>query len=64
MNSERERSILLTYLISNNNLTSQDRRLIEDFIPIREIFLEAAREKSITKGHISTLPLWWRDDLW
>ncbi|WDD35949.1 DUF1156 domain-containing protein (plasmid) [Nostoc sp. UHCC 0926] len=38
---------------------SQDRRLIEDFIPIREISLEAAREKSIRKGHISTLHLWW-----
>ena len=37
----------------------QDRRLIEDFIPIREISVEAAREKSIRKGHISTLHLWW-----
>jgi putative DNA methylase len=36
-----------------------DRRLIEDFIPIREISAEAAREKSIRKGHISTLHLWW-----
>ena len=36
-----------------------DRRLFEDFIPIREISLEAAREKSIRKGHISTLHLWW-----
>lgn len=36
-----------------------DRRLIEDFIPIREISVEAAREKSIRKGHISTLHLWW-----
>ncbi|MUG93087.1 DUF1156 domain-containing protein [Scytonema sp. UIC 10036] len=34
---------------------TNDRRLIEDFIPIREISLEAAREKSIRKGHISTL---------
>ena len=38
---------------------TNDRRLIEDFIPIREISLEAAREKSIRKGHISTLHLWW-----
>jgi len=38
---------------------STDRRLIEDFIPIREISAEAAREKSIRKGHISTLHLWW-----
>ncbi|MBW4558792.1 MAG: DUF1156 domain-containing protein [Trichormus sp. ATA11-4-KO1] len=36
-----------------------DRRLIEDFIPIREISIESAREKSIRKGHISTLHLWW-----
>lgn len=35
-----------------------DRRLIEDFIPIREISAQAAREKSIRKGHISTLHLW------
>ncbi|MCZ7543288.1 MAG: DUF1156 domain-containing protein [Anaerolineae bacterium] len=38
---------------------SQDRRLIEDFLPIREISAEASREKSIRKGHISTLHLWW-----
>jgi putative DNA methylase len=38
---------------------TNDRRLIEDFIPIREISVEAAREKSIRKGHISTLHLWW-----
>jgi putative DNA methylase len=38
---------------------AQDRRLIEDFIPIREISAESAREKSIRKGHISTLHLWW-----
>ncbi|MEP1061552.1 DUF1156 domain-containing protein [Stenomitos frigidus AS-A4] len=37
----------------------EDRRLIEDFIPIREISVQAAREKSIRKGHISTLHLWW-----
>ncbi len=36
-----------------------DRRLIEDYIPIREISAEASREKSIHKGHISTLHLWW-----
>ncbi|MDZ8238648.1 MAG: DUF1156 domain-containing protein [Nostoc sp. ChiQUE01a] len=38
---------------------STDRRLIEDFIPIKEISVESAREKSIRKGHISTLHLWW-----
>lgn len=38
---------------------NNDRRLIEDFIPIKEISVESAREKSIRKGHISTLHLWW-----
>lgn len=38
---------------------TSNRRLIEDFIPIREISAQAAREKSIRKGHISTLHLWW-----
>ena len=36
-----------------------DKRLIEDYLPIREISKEAAREKSIRQGHISTLHLWW-----
>jgi putative DNA methylase len=36
-----------------------DQRLIEDYIPIEEISAEARREKSIRKGHISTLHLWW-----
>jgi putative DNA methylase len=36
-----------------------DRRLIEDFLPIKEIGKEASREKSVRKGHISTLHLWW-----
>jgi len=36
-----------------------DRRLIEDYIPIEAISAEARREKSIRKGHISTLHLWW-----
>ncbi len=35
------------------------RRLIEDYLPIREISAEASREKSVRKGHISTLHLWW-----
>jgi len=37
----------------------EDKRLIEDFLPIREISRESAREKSIRQGHISTLHLWW-----
>ena len=39
----------------NNN----DRRLIEDYLPIEDISTEARREKSVRKGHISTLHLWW-----
>lgn len=38
---------------------SDDRRLIEDFLPIQAISAEASREKSIRKGNISTLHLWW-----
>lgn len=38
---------------------TDDRRLIEDFLPIQAIRAEASREKSVRKGHISTLHLWW-----
>lgn len=38
---------------------TDDPRLIEDFLPIQAISKEAAREKSVRKGHISTLHLWW-----
>lgn len=38
---------------------SNDRRLIEDYIPIDPIGREATREKSLRRGHISTLHLWW-----
>lgn len=41
------------------NAELNDRRLIEDFLPIQAISAEASREKSIRKGHISTLHLWW-----
>lgn len=37
----------------------KDKRLIEDYIPIQVISKEASREKSVRKGHISTLHLWW-----
>ncbi len=40
-------------------MPNNDRRLIEDLIPIREISAEAAREKSLRHGNISTLHLWW-----
>jgi len=33
-------------------MNTQDCRLIEDCIPIREISVEASPEKSIRKGHI------------
>jgi putative DNA methylase len=38
---------------------SDEQRLIEDYIPIEAISNEARREKSVRKGHISTLHLWW-----
>ncbi|MGE3267465.1 MAG: DUF1156 domain-containing protein [Chloroflexota bacterium] len=36
-----------------------DRRLIEDYLPIQAISKEAAREKAVRSGHISNLHLWW-----
>src|SRR5260370_16881821 len=36
-----------------------NQRLIEDYLPIEAISAEASREKSVRKGHISTLHLWW-----
>jgi len=38
---------------------NDDLRLIEDYLPIEAISAEASREKSVRKGHISTLHLWW-----
>jgi adenine-specific DNA methylase len=38
---------------------SDDRRLIEDYLPIRAVNAEASREKSVCKSHISTLHLLW-----
>jgi putative DNA methylase len=38
----------------NNNL-----QIIEDYLPIWAISAEASREKSVRKGRISTLHLWW-----
>ncbi|MCA9904229.1 MAG: DUF1156 domain-containing protein, partial [Anaerolineae bacterium] len=40
-------------------MTHTDKRLIEEYIPIKAISAEASREKSIRHGHISTLHLWW-----
>jgi putative DNA methylase len=36
-----------------------DKRLIEDFIPVKEISAESSHEKSLRHGHISTIHLWW-----
>lgn len=38
---------------------SEDKRVIEDYLPIEKISTEARREKSVRRGHISTLHLWW-----
>jgi putative DNA methylase len=35
-----------------------DRRLIEDYLSIEAISKEASRDKSVRKGHISTLHQW------
>lgn len=35
------------------------KRLIEVDLPVREISTHARREKSIRRGHISTLHIWW-----
>ncbi|MBF0182508.1 MAG: DNA-processing protein DprA [Magnetococcales bacterium] len=43
----------------DRNAMDEDRRLIEDYLPIEAIGVEASREKSVRKGHISTLHLWW-----
>lgn len=36
-----------------------DKRLIENYLPIQDISKESSREKSLRHGHISTLHLWW-----
>ena len=38
---------------------TQPKKLIEVAMPIKEIFAESVRDKSIRHGHISTLHLWW-----
>lgn len=34
-------------------------RFIEETFPVKEVSIEAAREKNIRHGHISTLHIWW-----
>ena len=41
------------------NSMRDDKRLLEDYLPLKAISAEASREKSVRKGHISTLHLWW-----
>jgi putative DNA methylase len=36
-----------------------DRQWIEDYPPIQAVSGEASREKSVRKGHVSTLCLGW-----
>ena len=38
---------------------TNDRRLIEETFPVKEVSEESAREKNIRHGHISTLHIWW-----
>ena len=38
---------------------NKPKKLIEVAMPIKEISAESVRDKSIRKGHISTLHLWW-----
>jgi adenine-specific DNA methylase len=35
------------------------RRFIEETFPIKDVGKESAREKSVRRGHISTLHVWW-----
>ena len=35
------------------------KRLIEETFPVKEVSEESAHEKSIRRGHISTLHIWW-----
>lgn len=36
-----------------------NKRFIEESFPVKEVSREAAREKNIRHGHISTLHIWW-----
>lgn len=55
----RHSPILATPTARTSTPTPDDLRLIEDYLPIEAISAEASREKSVRKGHISTLHLWW-----
>ena len=38
---------------------NQDKRLIEETFPVKEVSAESGRERYIRHGHISTLHIWW-----
>ena len=38
---------------------NEDKRFIEETFPVKEVSAEAAHEKNIRRGHISTLHIWW-----
>ena len=38
---------------------NEDKRLIEETFPIKEVSAESGRERYIRQGHISTLHIWW-----
>jgi len=40
-------------------MTKNERRLIGELFPIKEISEESSREKRLRDGHISTLHVWW-----
>jgi Adenine-specific DNA methylase containing a Zn-ribbon len=37
----------------------EDRRLIEETFPVREVSEESVEEKNVRHGHISALHIWW-----
>ena len=49
----------MTMDTSDASTANDDRLLIEDYLPIETISIEASREKSTRTGHISTIHLWW-----
>jgi adenine-specific DNA methylase len=42
-----------------NESAKNTRRLLEETFPIKEVSIEASREKAIRFGHISTNHIWW-----
>jgi putative DNA methylase len=36
-----------------------NRRLIEEYLPVKEVGKISAKEKNIRHGHIGTLHIWW-----